>query len=86
LKAFTGVFRNDEMQLKIQIELKESKLTIFGDHHLKPKIIDKFYLDNICIVVNYVKDGRGLINQIIIEEKDLVGNRMDEGTRFNKIR
>ncbi|BBH24380.1 hypothetical protein Back11_57250 [Paenibacillus baekrokdamisoli] len=82
LQQYTGIYRNEEMNVDIHIEIKEGHLIIFGDRQLKPKGINSFYLDNISIVVNFVRIHTEPFNQFIIEEKDLVGNQKDEGTRF----
>lgn len=73
------------MNLNINIEIKNDELVIFGNLHLKAKEANKFYLDNINIVVNFISDHSGKFNEIIIEEKDIVGNQKDEGTRFVRI-
>jgi hypothetical protein len=85
LEKFVGVFQNKEMGLKIQIELQDHELVIFGDQRLKPKESNQFYLDNISMTLEYIANSRGEFSSLLINEKDLVGNRKDEGTRFVKL-
>jgi hypothetical protein len=85
LKKFMGLFRNEEMGLTIQIEIKDHELIIFGNQRLKPRDLNKFYLDNISISLEYIVDSAGVFSALIIYEKDIVGNRSNEGTRFVRI-
>jgi hypothetical protein len=82
LQKYVGIYHNDELNLDINIEIKDSQLIIFRDQQLKSKEAHRFYIDNISIVVNFLKGHSGDFNQLIIEEKDLVGNQRDEGTSF----
>lgn len=85
LEKFVGLFSNEEMELNIQVEIRDQELIIFGDQRLKPKDLNKFYLDNISISLEYISDNNGEFSTLIITEKDIVGNRKDEGTRFVRI-
>lgn len=85
LQKYTGIYHNEEMNININIEVKDGQLIIFDAHHLKSKDTNRFYLDNISIVVNFVRSHSGDFNELIIEEKDLVGNQRDEGTRFVRV-
>jgi hypothetical protein len=85
LQKYAGIFLNKDMNFDINIEIKDGQLIIFGDKHLKSKETNRFYLDNISIVVNFVRSHSGEFNQLIIEEKDLVGNQEDEGTTFVRV-
>lgn len=84
LQKYAGVYSNEEMNVNLSIDLKDNQLFIFDSYLLKPKESNKFYLDNISIVVYFVSSHSGEVEQIIIDEKDLVGNRQDEGTVFVK--
>ncbi|HZG78588.1 MAG TPA: hypothetical protein VEZ72_22220 [Paenibacillus sp.] len=69
----------------VQVEAKRDGLFIFGDQRLKPRTSNKFYLDTISMTLEFVADRTGRYNAFLVSEKDLVGNRKDEGTRFERI-
>ncbi|MBW5446525.1 hypothetical protein GE107_10690 [Cohnella sp. CFH 77786] len=82
MERFVGVYGNKEMGLQIQVELKNHELYVFGEHRLKPRSLDKFYLDNISMTFEFLKGDNGNFTSLIISEKDIVGNRNEEGTLF----
>lgn len=85
LEKFIGHFHNKEMGLTVQIEIRNNELIIFNHYILKPRDIYKFYLDNISMSLEYLIDSNGEFPALMIYEKDIVGNRNDEGTRFERI-
>jgi len=85
LKKYSGLYHSDEINLNLIIEIKDNELIIFGDQRLKPKEQYKFYLDSISIVVSFMPSPSGKFDQLLIEEKDLVGNHKEEGTRFVRV-
>jgi len=85
LERFVGAFRNEELGVCVQVEAKRDGLFIFGDQRLKPRTSNKFYLDTISMTLEFVADRTGRYNAFLVSEKDLVGNRKDEGTRFERI-
>lgn len=82
LIKFSGNYYHAEMNIEVQIKVKDRGLTIFGDYRLHPKESNKFYLDQMSILVHFVDSGSGEIDRLIIEEKDLAGNRNEDGTVF----
>lgn len=85
LERYVGTYRNKEIGISVRIELKENELVIFGDHRLKPRDRDQFYLENISVSLEYNMDINGKHTGLLITEKDIVGNRNDEGTKFERI-
>lgn len=86
LDMFIGLFRNDELGLTIEIQLGNDGLYIFGDQKLKPRDKNKFYLDNISMSLEFLfNDRESSPNEVIIYEKDIVGNRNEIGSKFIKI-
>jgi hypothetical protein len=86
LQKYAGVYHNEEMNFDINIEMRDGHLIIFGNQNLKPKETNRFYLDDISIVVNFMRNQLGEFGRLIIEEKDLVGNQREEGTSFVRIK
>lgn len=85
LEVFVGLFRNDELGLTIQIQLGKDGLYTFGDQKLKPRDKNKFYLDNISMSLEFMFNDSGFSpNEVIIYEKDIVGNRNEIGSKFVK--
>lgn len=82
LFRFSGDYYNAEMNFDIHVRVKDRGLMIFGDQRLKPKDPNKFYLDQMSILVHFVESSSGEIDRLIIEEKDLAGNRNEDGTVF----
>lgn len=85
LEVFVGLFRNDELGLTIHIEMGNDGLYIFGDQKLKPRDKNKFYLDNISMSLEFLFNGKSIPSEVIIYEKDIVGNRNDIGSKFIKV-
>lgn len=82
LTAFAGTFRNDERGLTIETKLRDDGLYIFEHYRLKPRDKNKFYLDNVSISLEFLFQGDSSPGEVLLYEKDLVGNRDDEGLRF----
>ncbi|MFC4775448.1 hypothetical protein ACFO9Q_01445 [Paenibacillus sp. GCM10023252] len=85
LEVFIGFFRSDELGLTIQIQMGKDGLYIFGDQKLKPRDKNKFYLDNISMSLEFLFNGESNPFEVLIYEKDIVGNRNDIGSKFIKI-
>ncbi|WEK56057.1 MAG: hypothetical protein P0Y55_08415 [Candidatus Cohnella colombiensis] len=85
LEKFIGIYHNEEMGITIQIEIKNNELIIFNNYILKPRENNKFYLDNISLSLEYIVDNDGEYSALIIFEKDIVGNRNEDGTRFERV-
>lgn len=84
LRKYSGLYHNQDMDLKISVELIHDDLWIFGDKRLKPKGTDQFYLDDISVTVTFITD-RSNVTGLWITEKDLYANRNDGGTVFERI-
>lgn len=85
LAAFVGVFRNEESGLTIQIQQGDEGLTIFGSHKLMPRDKNKFYLSNVSMSLAFLPNEPFSPLEVIVYEKDIVGNRADDGTKFIRI-
>lgn len=85
LEKFVGLYRSEEMGLSIQVEMVNDELIIFGNQKIKPRDINKFYLDNISMSLEFVVNGTSNPQTLIIYEKDIVGNRHEAGTKFKRI-
>ncbi|MDF2724707.1 MAG: hypothetical protein K0Q59_4382 [Paenibacillus sp.] len=83
LKKYVGVYRNEELGLTIQIQLIGDALIIFGNQRLKPRSAHAFYLDNISMSLRF--SGEPSPKEVLIYEKDIVGNRNEHGTTFVKL-
>ncbi|WP_088101987.1 hypothetical protein [Halalkalibacter urbisdiaboli] len=84
LHEFVGIYRNDQMNINVNIEIKDEHLYIFGNRKLKPRSRDVFYIDDISVEVTFIKDN-GKYNNLIIGEKDIFVNKNEEGTEFVRI-
>lgn len=85
LKKYVGVYYNEELNEHIHIGLKDGQLFGFGDRQLKPKDWSTFYLDYVSIRIHFNLGPSGRCSEMIVKEKDLFGNRRDEGTKFVRI-
>jgi len=85
LEKFTGKFHNVEMDVTVQIEIRNNELIVFNNYILKPRESNTFYLENISMSLKYIADYAGEYSTLIIFEKDIVGNRNEEGTRFERV-
>jgi hypothetical protein len=85
LKNYIGEYQNEEMGVTLQIEMRNNDLIIFNNYILKPRENNKFYLDNISMSLEYIIDNDGEYSALIIFEKDIVGNRNENGTRFERV-
>ncbi|NMO98196.1 hypothetical protein [Paenibacillus lemnae] len=84
LESYTGLYHNHDLNFNLKVELIEEQLIIFGNRKLKPKSSNQFYLDDMSVTINFIKEGN-VINQVVITEKDLYANRNDNGTTFIRI-
>ncbi|TCM96589.1 thymidylate kinase [Paenibacillus sp. BK033] len=85
LVNYVGVYHNEELNLHINVELKDGQLFGFGDRQLKPNDLRTFYLDYVSMKIQFNWGPSGQCCGMIVKEKDLFGNRRDEGTKFIKI-
>jgi hypothetical protein len=84
LKNYSGTYYNQDMNFSLNIELIDDHLYIFGDKKLKPKSSSRFYLDDMSVSVHFISGGNKIV-RLIITEKDLLANRNDTGTAFERI-
>ncbi len=84
LKNYSGTYHNQELNFNLNVELVGEHLIIFGNKKLKPKSDSQFYLDDMSVVANFIKDGNE-ITRVVITEKDLYANRNENGTAFERI-
>ncbi|MDR9856202.1 hypothetical protein RJP21_21605 [Paenibacillus sp. VCA1] len=84
LRKYSGLYHNQDMDLKISVEFIKDKLWIFGNKKLKPKGTDQFYLDDISVTVTFITDQSN-VTGLWITEKDLYANHNDGGTVFERI-
>ncbi|MFB9277605.1 hypothetical protein [Cohnella cellulosilytica] len=84
LKKYSGQYYNQDMDLRISVELKDDSLWIFGNKRMNPKSTTQFYLDDISVLVSFISD-KSKVTGLWITEKDLFANRKDEGTVFERI-
>jgi hypothetical protein len=84
LNKFTGIFRNNEMNFNVQIEVKDGHLYIFGNRRLKCRMKNTFYLDDMSVEVTFIEENGAFI-ELVIGEKDIFANRNEEGTAFVRI-
>lgn len=84
LNKYSGLYHNRVMDLKISVEVIDDCLWIFENKRMKPKSEDQFYLDDMSVLVNFIKDSTN-VTGLLITEKDLYANRNDNGTMFDKI-
>lgn len=85
LKDYAGKYRNEKMNLNLTVEHVDGQLFIFGDRRLRPKNLYQFYLSDISVEVTFNRDENGLVNNLVVGEKDIHVNMKDEGTQFIKI-
>lgn len=85
LVKYAGTYRNEELGVSVLVEIGHEGLYIFGDYRLKPRATNKFYLDTVSMTLEFIDERDGLCNAVIVSEKDIVGNRKDEGTEFVRI-
>ncbi|RUS47031.1 hypothetical protein [Cohnella sp. AR92] len=85
LVKYVGVYHNEELNLLIHVELKDGQLIGFGDRQLKPNTLSTFYLDYVSMKIHFNLGPSGQCSGMFVKEKDLFGNRRDEGTKFIKI-
>jgi hypothetical protein len=83
-REYAGTYFNKEMNLTLIIELVDNNLIIFGNRDLKAKSSSQFYLNDMSVVVTFVK-SEGKITRLLITEKDLYANQKEEGTPFERI-
>ncbi|OZB96171.1 hypothetical protein [Paenibacillus sp. XY044] len=84
LKTYSGLYHNQDMDLKISVEFIKDELWIFGNKKMRPKGTDQFYLDDISVTVRFITDHKN-VTSLLITEKDLYANRNNEGTLFERI-
>ncbi|MBQ4898750.1 hypothetical protein KB559_07865 [Paenibacillus sp. Marseille-P2973] len=84
LTKYKGIYYNQDLNFSINIELIDDQLFIFGNKKLKPKDNSQFYLDDMSVTANFIKEG-DRVNRVVITEKDLYANRNDNGTVFERI-
>jgi hypothetical protein len=85
LKKYVGKYRNENMNIDVNIEISRGYLIIFGNRQLKVMSDEKFYLDDISVEVVFKTDNFGKVTGLVIGEKDIYANRNDEGTHFFRI-
>src|SRR5690606_9966736 len=56
LKRYSGTYHNQEMNFSLNIELIDDHLYIFGNRKLKAKNKNQFYLDDIGVTVEFIKE------------------------------
>lgn len=84
LKSYSGTYHNQELGLILHVEFIDGHLFIFENKQLKPKSTNQFYLDDMSVTVSFYVDAHETY-RIVITEKDLYGNRSDEGTAFKRV-
>lgn len=84
LKTYSGIYLNKEMDLRIYVELKDDDLWIFGNKRMNPKGLDQFYLSDMSVMVNFIKENF-TVTGLVINEKDLFANRRENGTVFERV-
>ncbi|WP_108023316.1 hypothetical protein [Melghirimyces profundicolus] len=85
LEDYAGIYRNEIMNLNLMVEHVDGQLFIFGNRILQPKNVYQFYLSDISVEVTFNRDENGLVNNLVVGEKDIHVNMKDEGTQFIKI-
>lgn len=85
LLKYVGAYHNEELNLHIHVELKDGQLFGFGERQLKPIDLCTFYLDYVSIKVHFTLGTAGQCSDMTVKEKDMFGNRKDEGTKFIRI-
>ncbi|WP_336784677.1 hypothetical protein [Paenibacillus sp. MMO-177] len=80
LEKFSGSYQNDELGITFHIQLRGEDLYIFDHYKLKPRGENTFYLSNISMSLAFIG-----LDEVMVYEKDIVGNRNDLGTVFVRI-
>ncbi|GGH20078.1 hypothetical protein [Paenibacillus segetis] len=84
LKNYSGTYYNQDLNFGLNVELIDDHLFIFGDKKLLPKNNSQFYLNDMSVIANFIKEDDE-VNRVVITEKDMYANRNENGTHFERI-
>ncbi|MCI3919242.1 DUF3471 domain-containing protein [Paenibacillus sp. TRM 82003] len=85
LMKYVGEYRNEGVSQPILVGVRDGRLFGFGGRPFKPWDANTFYLDSVSMKISFIMDSTGKCCKMVVTEKDVFGNRSDEGTTFLKI-